>query len=293
MREIAAWREAIYVIFAPVFLPGLFYERSHPLLKCRLQSVLNQLAKTEDKGEIHMNLGKLWADVKGHVEFIIVVIVIIAAIIALAVLAQKLLFKGRPQNRQKTRNIAVTGMLSAIAVVLFFFEIPLPFAPSFYELDFSELPALIGSFAIGPVAGVTIELCKVLLKLVIRGTNTAFVGDFANFIIGCSMVVPASIIYHRFKTKKAAIASLITGTLVMTVFGSLFNAFYLLPAFSDLYGLPLDQIVAMGHEVNGSINSVATLVLFAVVPFNLLKGALLTILTMLLYKHISPIIKGH
>lgn len=184
-------------------------------------------------------------------------------------------------------------MLSAIALVLFLFEIPLPFAPSFYELDFSELPVLIGSFALGPVAGVVIELCKILLKLVIKGTTTAFVGDFANFIVGCSMVVPAAIIYHRFRTKKAALVSLVTGTAIMTVFGSVFNAFYLLPAFADLYGMPLDSIIAMGQEINGNINSVATLVLFAVVPFNLLKGAVLTILTMLLYKHISPIIKGH
>lgn len=240
-----------------------------------------------------MNLGKLWADARDHVEFVLIVIVIIAIILAAAIIAEKLLFKGQQRKRLKTRNIAVVGMLSAIALVLFLFEIPLPFAPSFYELDFSELPVLIGSFALGPVAGVAIELCKVLLKLVIKGTTTAFVGDFANFIIGCSMVVPAAIIYHKFKTKKSAIASLITGTLIMTVFGSLFNAFYLLPAFANLYGMPLDQIVALGQQVNGNINSVATLVLFAVVPFNLLKGALLTVLTMLLYKHISPIIKGN
>lgn len=143
------------------------------------------------------------------------------------------------------------------------------------------------------MAGVTIELCKILLKLVIKGTTTAFVGDFANFIIGCSMIVPAAVIYHKFKSKKSAVVSLVTGTAVMTVFGSLFNAFYLLPAFAQLYGMPLDAIIEMGSAINSSINSVATLVLFAVVPFNILKGALLTILTMLLYKHISPIIKGH
>lgn len=221
------------------------------------------------------------------------VIVIIAAILAIAIISEKLLFKGVQRKRLKTRNIAVVGMLSAIAVVLFLFEIPLPFAPSFYELDFSELPVLIGSFALGPVAGVTIELCKILLKLVIKGTTTAFVGDFANFIIGCSMIVPAAVIYHKFKSKKSAVVSLVTGTAVMTVFGSLFNAFYLLPAFAQLYGMPLDAIIEMGSAINSSINSVATLVLFAVVPFNILKGALLTILTMLLYKHISPIIKGH
>ena len=240
-----------------------------------------------------MNLGNLWNQMKDHVTFLGVVIVIVAVILAVAIFAEKLLFKGRKDRRLKTRNIAVIGMLSAIAAVLFLFEIPLPFAPSFYELDFSELPVLIGSFALGPVAGVTIELCKILLKLVIKSTTTAFVGDFANFIIGCSMVVPASIIYHKFKSKKSALISLVTGTLIMTVFGSLFNAFYLLPAFSELYGLPLDEIVALGHQVNGSINSVSTLVLFAVVPFNLLKGAILTVLTMLLYKHISPLIKGH
>ena len=240
-----------------------------------------------------MDFGKLWTDAKDHVEFILVVIVIIAAILAIAIISEKLLFKGVQRKRLKTRHIAVVGMLSAIAVVLFLFEIPLPFAPSFYELDFSELPVLIGSFALGPVAGVTIELCKILLKLVIKGTTTAFVGDFANFIIGCSMIVPAAVIYHKFKSKKSAVVSLVTGTAVMTVFGSLFNAFYLLPAFAQLYGMPLDAIIEMGSAINSSINSVATLVLFAVVPFNILKGALLTILTMLLYKHISPIIKGH
>ena len=240
-----------------------------------------------------MDLGKLWTDAREHVEFILVVVVIIAAILALAIISERLLFKNQQRKRLKTRNIAVIGMLSAIALILFLFELPLPFAPSFYQLDFSELPVLIGSFALGPVAGVTIELCKVLLKLVVKGTTTAFVGDFANFIIGCSMVVPASIIYHKFKTKKMALVSLIVGTLILTVFGSLFNAFYLLPAFAQLYGMPLEAIIEMGSAINGSINSVATLVLFAVVPFNLLKGALLTVLTMLLYKHISPLIKGH
>lgn len=240
-----------------------------------------------------MNLGKLWTEAKDHVQFILVVIVIIAIILAVAILAEKMLFKGQDRKRFKTRNIAVIGMLSAISTVLMLFEIPLPFAPEFYKLDFSELPILIGSFAIGPVAGVLIELCKILLKLVIKGTTTAFVGDFANFIIGCSLVVPAAIIYHKFKTKRSALVSLITGSLIMTVFGSLFNAFYLLPAFANLYGMPLETIVGIAQEINGSIDSVATLVLFAVVPFNLLKGALLTILTMLLYKHISPVIKGH
>ena len=173
------------------------------------------------------------------------------------------------------------------------FELPLWFAPSFYELDFSEIPVMICAFAMGPVAGVATELCKVLLKLVLKGTTTAFVGDFANFVVGCSLVLPASIAYYAKKSKKTAILGLILGTAVMTVFGSGFNALYLLPKFSELFGMPMDAIISMGTAVNSSIHSVWTLVFFAVVPFNILKGLLVSAVTMLLYKHISPILKKH
>ena len=239
-----------------------------------------------------MDLGKLLLDAKEHIQFVLVVAVIVAAIFVVAAAAERVLFKGNAKKIAKTRKIAVIGMLSAISVVLMLFEIPLPFAPEFYKLDFSELPVLIGSFALGPVSGVLIELCKILLKLVIKGTTTAFVGDFANFIIGCSMIAPAAIVYHKIKTKTGALIGLAAGTLVMTVFGSLFNAFYLLPTFAALYGMPLDAIVGIAHEINSNINSVGEIVLWAVVPFNLLKGGILTVLNMLLYKRISPIIKG-
>ena len=128
------------------------------------------------------------------------------------------------------------------------------------------------------------------MKLVLKGTTTAFVGDFANFVVGCSFVLPASCIYHMNKSKKGAIIGMAVGTLVMTVFGSLFNAVYLLPTFAELFGMPLDAIIAMGSDINSAINSVSTLVLFCVVPFNLLKGIIVTALTMLLYKRISPLL---
>ena len=116
-------------------------------------------------------------------------------------------------------------------------------------------------------------------------------GDFANFVVGCSFILPATIIYHRFKTKKGAIVGMVTGTVVMAAFGSFFNAVYLLPAFSALYGVPLDQLVAMGTAVNVMINSVSTLVFFAVVPFNLLKGLIVSVLTTLLYKRIERLLR--
>ena len=149
-----------------------------------------------------------------------------------------------------TRKIAVIGMFSAISAILMLFEFPLPFAPSFYELDFSELPILIGAFAYGPAAGVMMEFIKILLKLFIKGTSTVFVGDLANFAVGCSLILPASVIYAFRKNKKTAIVSCIVGTLVLTVFGTAFNAIYLLPAFAKLYNMPLDTILGMGSVVN-------------------------------------------
>ena len=169
-------------------------------------------------------------------------------------------------------------------------DFPIPFAPSFYKMDFSEIPALIGAFAFGPVAAVMIEFCKIVLKLLFKGTSTAFVGDLANFIIGCSFLLPASILYFFRKTKKNAIIGCVAGTLVMTVFGSAFNAIYLIPKFAQLYGLPLESIIEMGHAINPAINSVSTLALFAVVPMNLLKGTAVSVVTVLVYKKLSPIL---
>ncbi len=129
-----------------------------------------------------------------------------------------------------------------------------------------------------------------IIKLILKGTSTAFVGDFANFAVGCSFVLPASILYHSRPSRRRAIMGLALGTLVMTVFGSAFNAVYLLPKFAALFGMPLEVIVGMGTKVNAAITSVSTLVLFAVVPFNLLKGVVVSLLTMLLYKRISPLL---
>ena len=150
---------------------------------------------------------------------------------------------------------------------------------------------LVCSISRGPVAGGGGELVKIIRKLRLKGTTTACVGDFANFVVGCSFILPATTLYHRFKTKKGAIAGMVTGTVVMAAFGSFFNAVYLLPAFSALYGLPLDQLVAMGTAVNGMVNSVSTLVLFAVVPFNLLKGLIVSVLTTLLYKRMERLLR--
>ena len=194
-------------------------------------------------------------------------------------------------KKLNTKMIAQIGMLAAIAVVLMLFEIPLPFAPSFYEIDFSEVPVLIGAFTMGPLAGVIIELVKIILNLCINGTVTAGVGEFANFVIGCALVLPAAIIYKRKKTKKGAMIGLVTGTLFMTFAGCFINAYIMLPTYAKAFGMPIDALVEMGSAVNASITDLFTFVMFAVVPFNLLKGVLVSIIVLLIYKKISPILK--
>jgi riboflavin transporter FmnP len=167
-------------------------------------------------------------------------------------------------------------------------DFPLLFlAPEFYKLDFSELPVMLCGFYLGPAAAVACEGVKILLKLLMKGTSTAFVGDFANFCVGCSLVLPAVIVYHLHKSRKSAIWGLIAGTVTITVFGSAFNAIYLLPKFAQLYGMPLDVIIGMGTTVNPGISDISTFVLLAVAPLNLIKGAMISILTMLLYKRVA------
>ena len=192
-----------------------------------------------------------------------------------------------------TREIVTIGMLGAIAVILMLFEIPLPFAPSFYEIDLSEVPVLIGCFAMGPVAGVLIELIKIILNLVINGSVTAGVGEFANFCIGCAFCIPAGIIYQQKKTKKGAIIGLVSGTFIMTFLGCFINAYVMLPTYAKAFQIPIEGLIEMGTKVNASITDLFTFVMFAVVPFNLIKGILVSVVVLLIYKKISPIIKRH
>lgn len=223
-----------------------------------------------------------------------------AAVIVVLFVAAVLLEKAAQHKRGvkeplfDTRKMAVVGMFSALATIIMLFEFPVFFAPPFYELDFSELPILIGTFAFGPMAGVMMEFLKILLKLCIKGTKTAFVGDLANFAVGCSFILPASVVYAFRKSKKSAIAACIVGTLTMTVFGTAFNAVYLLPAFSKLFHMPMEEILAMGVERNPFVREgdIFSFVAACVAPLNLIKGASVSIVTLLVYKPLSPIIKS-
>lgn len=224
-----------------------------------------------------------------NLEFILVIAAIAIGLYVLARLSERFLL---PEKRKITpaRRVSIVGIYAALAAILHILDFPLLFiAPEFYKLDFSEIPVLLCGFYLGPSATVACEGIKILLKLLFKGTSTAFVGDFANFAVGCSFVLPAVIIYHIHKTRKNAIIGLSTGTAILTVFGSAFNAIYLLPTFAKMF-IPMEAILAAGSAVNSNVNSITTFVAFCVAPLNLLKGVTVSILTMLLYKRTAKLI---
>ncbi len=197
----------------------------------------------------------------------------------------------KANNSRKTINYVVKiAILAALSAVIMLLEFPLPFAPGFYKLDLSEAVILMGGFAMGPVAAAVIELIKNLINILLNGTTTAFVGEFANFLTGCALVVPASLIYKYHKTLKGAIVSLAVGTVSLVIIGSTFNYFVLIPAFSSMYHMPLDEIISMGSKVNPLVSDLKTLVVFAVAPFNIVKGVLCSLINLLLYKRVSKIL---
>ena len=189
-----------------------------------------------------------------------------------------------------TKNLVLMAVFAALAAVLMLFEFPLPFiAPSFYEIDLSEIPILIGSFIMGPVSGVIMEAIKIILKLCIKGTTT---GENANFCIGIYFVVPASIIYQKKKKKKGAITGMLLGTVIMAVAGVVLNYFVMIPFYVKAFGMPLDKIIEAGKAINPLISNKLNFTIVCVAPFNLVKGVIDGFVTFLVYKKISTFIKG-
>ena len=241
---------------------------------------------------------KTVSSAKDNISFILVSLVMIVVVYFVAFGCEKIIEKKNgikfSSDKTKINKLVIMAMFSAVAAVLMYVEFPITFiAPSFYEMDLSEVPVMIGSFMLGPCAGVIMEAVKVLLKLVLKGTSTAFVGDFANFILGCALVVPASVLYHTKKTKKRAIIGLVTGGIVLIVSGVFLNALYLLPKYSQLYGMPVETFINMGAAINPAISNIFTFVILAVAPFNLIKATVVGVITMLLYKYLSRLIKVH
>lgn len=163
-------------------------------------------------------------------------------------------------------------------------------APPFIKMDISDLPALLGAFAIGPMAGVVIQFLKNILNLVFEGTTTAAVGELANFVVGSVFAFTAGAIYYKKKTFKNAVIGLIVGTIAMTIAIAIANYYIMFPFYAKMFGWPIQDLVSMGTAINGNIVDLKTMMLYSIVPFNLFKGATVTAVTLLIYKRISPIL---
>ena len=192
----------------------------------------------------------------------------------------------------RSRYIALVAIFSAISFVLMLLDFAIPaLIPNFVKMDFSELPALIASFALGPMAGVLVCFIKNLIHLTV--TSTAGVGELANFIIGAALVFPAGMIYKYHKNKKYAIIACLVGAVVMGLASYPLNLWVTYPFYYSAFHFPKEAIIKMYHDILPAVNSIELALLVFNVPFTMLKGLLVAIMTILIYKPLSPIIHGY
>ena len=196
-------------------------------------------------------------------------------------------------KKDTTHTLTVAAMLSAVAFILMFIEFPIPMLiPAFIKMDFSDLPALLGAFALGPVYGVIISFMKNLLHIVIKGTSTACVGELSNFILGAIFSAVAGYLYKHHKSRKTAIIGAVAGAVAMAVLSVPSNYFVVYPAYVQFYHMPLEAILGMYQAILPSADSLIKCLILFNLPFTLVKGLLDAVLCMLIYKPLSPILHG-
>lgn len=191
-----------------------------------------------------------------------------------------------------TKQITRIAILAGISAVLLFINFPIVIFPGFYKIDFSEIPCLLCGFALGPLSGATCVMLSRVLNIILEGgSETAYIGELASILISLSFVLSSSFIYKKDHTKKGAICSLIISTIVSSVVAIVVNYFILLPMYESLMHISLDSIISMASKTIPIVKDKMSFVFFCTFPFNLIKGAINSILVILLYKRISPLIK--
>ncbi|MEZ4358403.1 MAG: ECF transporter S component [Eubacteriales bacterium] len=191
-------------------------------------------------------------------------------------------------SSKKIRKITMTGMLSAIAAILMVLEFSVPLIPSFIKMDFSELPALIATFSLGPLSGVSVCFIKNLIHLLF--TTSGGVGELSNFILGVCFVLPAGLIYEKMKSKKGALIGSLVGAATMAIV-SLFSNYYIVYPIYTAF-MPMETIISAYQVFNPSVNTLWDALLMFNLPFTFIKGLLSVIITIVIYKKLSPILKG-
>ena len=191
----------------------------------------------------------------------------------------------------RTKDMTKVAMLSVIGFVLMYFQLPLTFvAPPFMKLDISDLPVLMGAFTMGPVYGIIIAGLKNLMHIIFKGTMTAGVGELSNFIISSTFALVSSYIYRKHRTYKGAVLAMTVGVLAMTILAMASNYFVVFPLYGKV--MPMEAIIAMGSAITPKITGLFTMMIYSVLPFNLIKGFTTSAVMMLVYKKISPLFKN-
>lgn len=192
------------------------------------------------------------------------------------------------RNQKDIQKLTMIAMLSAIAFVLMFFELSVPIMPWFIKMDLSELPALIGAFSFGPISGVVICFIKNLLHVFM--SNTGGVGEFSNFILGVSFVVPAGLIYQKWKGRKSAIVGSFIGAILMSIISIFSNYFIVYPVY--YYMISEEAILAAYQAIFPNVKNILECLIIFNAPFTFIKGIFSVILTVIIYKPLSPFLKG-
>ena len=199
----------------------------------------------------------------------------------------------KTKQKFKTRDLTVIAMLGAICCVLMHVDFPLPFMPPFMNFDLCGLVELIGGFAMGPLQAFAIIMVKILLKLATEGTSSAFTGELQNVLLSCAYVLPPVILYHRNKTKRTAMVGMATGTIFCSIVAVFTNLFIIIPFYMKLMGQEMGYFIQMCAEANPMVQNAATLAIFGIIPFNLIKCSINSLGAMVLYKRISPLLHGY
>lgn len=200
--------------------------------------------------------------------------------------------QSRTKSASKTKKLVVAAMLGAISGVLMLLEFYMPPAPAFISMDFSDLPVILGGFILGPGVGTLIIVIKILLNFLLNGTVTAGVGELANFVLSLSYMLPAVLLYRKLRTKGGAVVSLITGTVIVSIAAVLMNTFVMFPVYAKAFKMPIEAIIGMGTQVIPGIHDMFTLMLFSILPFNLLKYTIVSVVTFLVYKRLAKFIRN-
>lgn len=196
-------------------------------------------------------------------------------------------------KKQSTKKLVLTALLGAMSALLMVLEFSVPFAPTFVKFDFSDLPIIIGGFLMGPLSGITIAIMKILLSTMIHGTTTMFVGELSNLILSIAFVFPASYVYQQHKTKISAIKGLISGVMIASILAIISNLFVIFPLYASLFGMSLQDILKMAMVTNPFVSNMTTMMIFSLLPFNLLKYGVISIVAIVIYKKLSLEIKKY